>query len=1282
MNFMPNENSIFDELKSASDEVGRPLTVKEITESIEHFRALHGMALAREQKGEMPAWNASEEEKLSSEELSIILEGLNESRNAAIQAELDKIASNTPKKEVEEPIETVEDLTDMINHFRTLRSKAMRRELRGEEIPDDATEEEKLSSFELADIISGLVAKRNEAIKAGNRRAAEAEKRANENARLAVIKKQQEEKARADSLEQAERDRVKELTSMELPLDWENLYANDERVKNIHTDSIHDALTLSLANLTRVDIEYIASITGESLKTVILSLKGSIYQNPELWDECFYKGWETAEEYLSGNLLHKRRVADEANKKYYGYFADNLTAIDAVMPAPLSMGDIYVSIGSPWVPPDIIDDFITHILRLKNPYVGTKHDEVTGTWEIPMKNDWRYSTSVAATKTYGTSKMPALHILERTLNMKNVTVTDQSFDPFTLKKTRVVNKNETLLAIEKQQEMLNAFRGWVWKDQSRRQRLEEIYVSKYGCLRRRMFDGSFLQFPNMAGGITLYPYQKNAIARIFFSPNTLLAHDVGSGKTYIMIAAGIELKRLGISKKNLYVVPNNIVGQWASLFKTLYPASNILTVTPSRFTPAKRQSTLMQIRDGDYDAIIMPYSCFDAIPLSLDYYIDTTKEEKAELERLNKNQKTSTPNVRARLKAVSERLAKLELEQKNPAEIYFDSLGISRLFVDEAHNYKNIPILTQSHVLGITSSGSKKCKEMLEKVHFIQRTNDGGGVVFATGTPITNSITDVFTMQKYLQSGDLALMDLQSFDSWIGMFAEKVTEFEIDVDTNSYRLASRFSKFHNLPELTSMLSYIADFHQVDKSSGIPDFDGYDDALIPKTDKLAKYLSEISKRAEMVREHKVKRKKDNMLLITTDGRKAALDLRLVERKAPFTVNSKVAVCAENICYIYKQTEKARLTQLVFCDSSTPKPEFNMYDELKRLLVSMGVAESDIAYVHDAESERGRSLLFSKMRKGDIRILIGSTFKLGIGVNVQDKLIALHHLDLPWRPADMTQREGRILRQGNTNQRVLIYRYITEGSFDAYSWQLLETKQRFINDLLAGSLSERHGEDIENTVLNYAEVKALAIGNPLIKTRVETANELNRLLSLQRKAVENRMELEKEQLELPGKINRQKELITKCRIDIAHYEDCYTEHTPEINKSIREALHEAVMGNILVPEESFLMQYQGFDIILPSNMTETKPFIWLQNSGRYYIELGESDKGMLIRIDNFLNNLKKHLKNLSDVLEHFRTREQHVREELEKTESYTDKIAECKKKLEQLDKKLGVGEKKKK
>ena len=1095
-----------------------------------------------------------------------------------------------------------------------------------------------------------------------------------------ALERKRREKERKDKEEQKEKERIEELTSMDLPLDYENIFENDQRAMDVNVENVSDGLIVSLNTLGKVDIEYISKISGKTCKQVITALKGSIYQNPIKWGECFYKGWETADEYLSGNLLKKWREAKSFNKKYNGYFEQNVRALESVLPKTIATEDIFVTLGSPWIPTDVIDDFIDQLFGKS--YVSTRqefkvrHDEMTGTWDIPEKN--RYYNNAKVYSTFGTRRMPALYILERTLNMRNVAVTDE-VKCLTNKsgKKRVINQVETVSAVEKQKKLIDEFKKWVWKDARRKERLCEIYEEKYSCYRTRRYDGSFLEFPKMNKSVTLRPHQKNAVARIIFSKNTLLAHDVGAGKTFVMIASGVELKRMGLSTKNLYVVPNNLVGQWKKMFLELYPEANVLVVSPKDFTPTKRQETLAKIQTQDYDGVVMASSCFDLIPLSHEYYRRKYREMEERLNDLEKQIKKNTSGIKAEKKRLEEEMKKLskDVMSGNYLGITFDELGVTRLFVDEAHSYKNLQVHTKAtNVLGLSAVGSKKCNEMLDKVRSVQREN--GGVVFATGTPITNSITDAFVMQYYLQYGELELLDLQSFDSWVGMFAEKQTEFEVDVDTSKFRLATRFSKFHNLPELTSVLSNIADFYVTDTADGLPQTDGYTDALIGKTPEFSDYLKLISARADAVRGNNVKRTEDNMLKITTDGRKGALDLRLVDARANFTYNSKVARCAENVADIYFKAEKDRSAQLVFCDSSTPKVGFNVYDELKRVLSLMGVPEEQVYYVHDATTEKKRTELFKKVCQGEIRILIGSTPKLGLGVNVQKRLIAIHHLDIPWRPADMVQREGRIIREGNMNEKVKIFRYITEGSFDAYSWQLLESKQRFICALLSGSIKERSGSDVSDTVLNYAEVKALAIGNPLIKKRVELANDLTRLYSLKRKYVESRWALEQELSELPQKINVAKQRVDKCKLDLEYYLSTNIEIDKEERVRLRKVIFDAVLDNVMKDQEQTLLTYKGFEIILPSNMPKEKPYIYVQRTGRYYVEIGEAEKGVMIRIDNCLDGLKDRLIRLDGAYKQLKNNHENIISELAKDENYDEVINRVIEDLNTIDKKLGV------
>ncbi|MBQ6570169.1 MAG: DEAD/DEAH box helicase family protein [Clostridia bacterium] len=1122
-------------------------------------------------------------------------------------------------------------------------------------------------------------------------------KRAKEEAQKREKEELEKKKRKLERQKKAEEERnnkehARQVTSMDLPLTWENAFASDSRASGIHAESPADGLWLSLENLGRVDIEYIAEITDSPVREVISALRGSIYQNPDTWDECFYKGWETAEQYLSGNMANKLRIAEEANKKYYGWFDANIKAIKNVLPPTVSSGDIYVTLGSPWVPPDIIDDFIVHLFGrprytcFDEENDRTKHDPLTGSWEIPFKS--RYNHSVAMTGTYGTSKIEALHLLERTLNLKTVVITDKKKDPNAKSGyIRVVNQADTALAQEKQKRLIEEFQKWVWDDPQRKDRLVKIFDSKFGCVKSRNFSGAFLTFPTMNPAIQLRPYQKDAVARILFSPNTLLAHDVGAGKTYIMIAAGMELRRTGRSDKNLYVVPNSIVGQWETILKFMYPSANLLVVDPKSFPPAKRENILRRIQNEDFDAIIMAYSCFEQIPISKEFHLKELQAREQLLAEFATGLSV-TKTRRAALERINDALNKLISELENSYDgVYFDNLGITRLFVDEAHNYKNLPLETKlDNVLGINSKGSKKCAEMLGKVHAVQKQNCGGGVVFATGTPVTNSVTEVYAMQQYLQSGELALLGLGSFDSWIGMFAETVTDFEIDVDTSTYRLATRFAKFHNLPELTNMLAGFADFHSMDELAQIPAMDGYDDIAIGKTPALEAYLGQISVRADMVRSKIVTRREDNMLLITTDGRKAALDVRLVGCAGTGT-NSKVYRCAENVRDIYFKTAAQRSTQLVFCDVSVPKQAFNIYDELKALLCGFGIPENEIAYVHSADTEIKRQKLFADVRSGSVRVLIGSTFKLGIGVNVQDKLIALHHLDVPWRPADMVQREGRILRQGNENKKVQIFRYITEGSFDAYSWQLLETKQRFISELLSGSLTARSGSDISDTVLDYAEVKALAIGDERIKERVETANELGRLISLQSKGRAEQMRLKAELAALPSSINNCREklmLAEKDARDLAEWKR--DRHEPvtkaekdseiERRRALRERLFCGLSENVMQKQKQKVFAYSVFDVFLPANMMKEKPFVWLEHHGKYYVETGSSEVGGLIRLDNFIEDFSGRVDEMRDALDKLLARKSDIEHELAADTDYGDKIEKLAKKLKDLDKDLGV------
>ena len=1095
------------------------------------------------------------------------------------------------------------------------------------------------------------------------------------------VEKRKEEEAKLE-VERKQKEHIISVTSMELPLDWQNVFDTSDLTDGVFVESIADGYIKCLNSLGRVDIEYIASITGADYKTVINELKGTIFQNPETWEECFYKGWETSDEYLSGNIRHKLRVAEKENEKYLGYFDDNVQALSGVLPDRLSSEDVYITLGSPWVPTKYIKDFCAHISNTKPGDWNIKHDEVTASWEVKFSKTemtWghreqkmpNYRALRILEDVYSAPDIKAIDIIRKTLNMKSLAVYHKDKNG---KKT--INDDNTIVAYEKQNLLIKAFREWAWGDANRKKVLLDIYDQKYGTLVARQYNGEFLEFPQMNKDISLYKYQKDAILRIILSDNTLLAHDVGAGKTYIMIAAGMELKRMGLSDQNVYVVPNNIIGQWKDAFKLLYPNSKVLCISPKDFTPQRRQNALKKIKKKNHDAVIIAYSCFTQIPISVKSKLDILNSEYEQLSEFDSEVMTK------QREAVKKKLYAEIMKCKNQMDsedkgIKFDDLGITRLFVDEAHNFKNVPIDTKiENVMGINSTGSAKCKDMMDKVRIVQNQNLGKGVIMATGTPITNSITDAFIMQKYLQYGELKILGLQHFDSWVANFAEKVTSFEIDVDTSSYRMATRFAEFHNVPELTNILAGIADFHSMGDRDDIPHHDGYEDVLVRKTKEFETYLRGISIRADKVRSGGIARTEDNMLKITTDGRKAALDLRLVGDSHSFTVSSKVFRCADKVSQIYKETDDKKSTQLIFCDTSTPKTGFNIYDELRELLVKLGVPNDEIAYIHSANSEEQKQILYQDVQEGNIRVLVGSTFKLGMGVNVQNKLIALHHLDVPWRPADMVQREGRILRQGNENKEIQIYRYITEGSFDAYSWQLLETKQRFITNILSGAKTSRSGKDVDETVLNYAEVKALAVGNPLIKEKVEATNELSKYLILHEKDYQHKQELRSELDNLEKKIQLWEEEIPLLKMDLLKYKNSDVKYSKKEREEIRKVIYKAVNEKQGRDEDETLLEYYGFNIVIPKKSTAYNPVIFLVGNKRHVVKLGDDASGNLIRIDNKLKSFEKEYLEKTEEINKLISRKRTIQAELEKENSYEEDIIRCRENIQTIDSKLGI------
>ena len=1034
----------------------------------------------------------------------------------------------------------------------------------------------------------------------------------------------------------------------------------------IHASSIGDGLVYSLKNLGKVDIHYIAKITGESKDKVIEKLKGSIYKEPTSLIYDKYEGYKTSDEYLSGNLFRKLETAKIYNRN--GNYNINIEALKSVMPKGLSGEEIYYNLSSPWIPKQIIKDFFNYsfIYKVKDDEETLVYLESIGAWKINVKSA---RASYAANYRFGTSRINALKIFEHIINSKNIAIYNTLTTPNGKKK--VLDKEATEEAISKSIEIEAYFkryveaRSWIYKD------LVDTYNANFSYNVTRHYNGDFLDFPNINPAIKLFKYQRNAIARIIFNNNTLLAHNVGAGKTYIMIAAGEELLRMGISNKNLYVVPNNILGQWEKDYKKLYPNAQILVLDVDNFTPKKIDSTLELMKNSGYKTIIIPSSSFDRLPLS----IETEKELISQrIKDLESDEVRYCTNFSKAKESLREKLEKLEDKIDSPYA--FENLGFNRIFVDEAHNYKNIPLRTnRSNVRNINVLGSNKCEHLkLICDYFNNSTN--GGIIFATGTPITNSISDIYNIQICLQKNELCMLNLDKFDNWLSMYVENQNEVEVDLEGTGYRTVTRLSKFHNLPELTQLLSNIADFHY-HEDDNIPKFNGYKDIIVKRSRELKNYINEISERIDNIKFGVVTMKEDNLLKVTSDGRKAALDLRLIDEYKYQNYNfGKVFECAEKVCEIYVKTKDDKNTQLVFCDTSVPNSRFNVYDELKRTLVGFGVDENDIKFIHDATTDKKREELFQKVNNGEVRILIGSTQKLGTGVNVQKRLIAIHHLDVPWRPADMIQREGRIIRRGNSCKEVDIYRYIAEGSFDSYSWQILESKQKLISEILSNSLADRNKEDLDNVVLSYSEVKALATGNPRLKDHILLTNKITKLKMLQKIEANHISQIKRDLLEIPNKISNLKEKITNMKADIELLNNNRVELDTEDKNELRKLIWDTLTSNIGLADESEIVEYNGFKILSPADLSINYLYLVVKGNNTYFVELGNSEVGALIRLDNFFNSLPKKLDEAIEEVDKLSLKEEACKGELSNIKDYSYEIEECMKNLKELEKELGL------
>ena len=1055
-------------------------------------------------------------------------------------------------------------------------------------------------------------------------------------------------------------------------------------VRSVETAS--EALALSLNEKAKVDLPYMAQLTGKTEEKIKEELRGVIFQNP-LTDQ-----WENGDEYLSGNVREKLNTARTFAEKHPEFTA-NVRALEAVQPKDLEASEIEVRIGATWIEPSDYQDFMRELLHtpwyLLQKQVQVKYSEVNGEWRITGKNADSTRNSLAYA-TYGTERANAYRILEDTLNLKDVRIYDKSVNE-NGDEIRVLNKKETMLASQKQDAMKAAFKDWIFKDQQRRERLVKVYNERFNSIRPREYDGSHLTFPGMNPEIELRPHQKNAVAHQLYGDNVLLAHVVGAGKTYEMVAAAMESKRLGLSQKNLFVVPNHLTEQWGAEFLQLYPGANILVATKKDFEPANRKKFCARIAMGNYDAIIIGHSQFERIPISDERQEAMLRRQLDDLENAIQSARNEQDGGRYTIKQIERtrktlqvRLEKLNKKEKKDNVVTFEELGVDHLYVDEAHSYKNAFLYTKMrNVAGIAQNEAQKSADMFNKCQYLDEITGGKGITFATGTPISNSMTELYVMQRYLQNGKLQNMGLGLFDSWASTFGEVVTSIELAPEGTGYRMKSRFARFYNIPELMNMFKEIADIKTSDQLKlPVPEAE-YETVVLKPTEQQKEIVASLGERAEVVRNGGVDASVDNMLKITNDGRKLALDQRLVNELLPDDPGSKVSVCAEKSYEIWKNTTAQKFAQLIFCDLSTPKGDgsFNVYDDLKQKLMNKGVPEKEIAFIHDANTETKKAELFGKVKSGQVRFLIGSTAKMGAGTNVQDRLIALHHLDIGWKPSDLEQREGRIIRQGNHNKKVQIFRYVTESTFDSYMWQLIENKQKFISQIMTSKAPVRSCEDVDEAALSYAEVKALATGNPAVKEKMELDVDVAKLKLLKANHMNNQYRLEDDiARNFPQQIAKLTEIIDGYKADIAYYQEHKIpdaeNFSMEISGKVFTDKKEAGTALLAACKEIQSLDtamdigsYQGFNMRIQFDSWSKAFYLSMKHESVSKIQLGADTLGNITRINNLLESYPEKMAEAEQRLETVQEQLKSAKEEVGKP---FPKEAELNQMMERLSK----------
>ena len=1066
-------------------------------------------------------------------------------------------------------------------------------------------------------------------------------------------------------------------------------------------DTPSEALAVSIGEHGKVDLPYMAELLGTpgEYGRITTELSGVIFKDPAADPTDPEAGWQMADEYLSGDVRAKLRMAQfaaETNPE----FSVNVEALTKAQPRELEASEIDVRLGATWLDPDIIQKFMTETFQI--PYylrhaVKVRYSPYTAEWRVEGKTATGRS-DIISSETYGTSRANAYKILEETLNLKDVRIYD-TIEDAEGKPKRVLNKRETMLAQQKQQIIKDAFANWVWQDPQRRIALVKQYNELFNSTRPREYDGSHIKFVGMNPEITLREHQRNAIAHVLYGGNTLLAHEVGAGKTYEMAASAMEAKRLGLCQKSLFVVPNHLTEQWASEFLNLYPNAKLLVARRKDFETANRKKFCARIATGDYDAVIIGHSQFERIPLSFERQERIIQEQIYEtLAAINElkvhaGENFSIKQMEKTRKTLETKLEKLRSDERKDDVVTFEQLGVDRLFVDESHAFKNLFLTTKMrNVAGLSTSEAQKSSDMFGKCRYLDEITGGRGVVFATGTPVSNSMTELYTVMRYLQYSTLQQKKLTHFDCWASTFGETTTAIELAPEGTGYRARTRFAKFFNLPELMSMFKEVADIKTSDQLH-LPVPEAKFETVVAKPSDLQKEMvQELSKRAARIHSGTVDASEDNMLCVTNDGRKIGLDVRLMNPMLPDDPNSKLNVCVQNVLKIWEEGKDQKLTQLLFCDLSTPKNDgnFNVYDDIRKKLIAAGVPENEIEFIHNADTEVKKAALFSKVRSGDVRVLLGSTAKMGAGTNVQSRLVAVHHLDVGWKPSDMTQRNGRIIRQGNMNKEVKVFNYVTEGTFDAYLWQTLENKQRFISQIMTSKSPVRSCEDVDEQALSYAEIKALCAGNPLIKEKMDLDVQVAKLKVLKADHQSQKFRLQDKLLtKFPADIQEANAHIAGLKADAqlaaAHpqgkEEFCGMTIKGVAYDEKKTAGERLVLACSELPnaEEKVIGSYRGFELSLRFDAFRTEYQALLKGQRKYTVPLGTDPLGNIIRLDNSLNNFPERITAAENELTTLHQQQAAAQIEVEKPFPQEEELAEKSARLAELNAQLDVDEK---